>query len=479
MAHIKGYTYDIFISYAHVDNTPTSWENLGWIEKFYKDLDTLLTRRIGKSGVLKIWWDNKKLDGSVQFDPAIEEGIKQSAIIISLLSPSYLASGYCKLELETFYNKAKTEIAGLAVQNRSRLFNVLLYNIPFTEWPSQLEGTSGFSFHDAKEPGDYGDPIDTASLEFRNQLQNLRDAIIKLICDFPNNEQEPLPPVSEFTIYMSEVADSLLTTRKRTVTELEKKGYKIITGIPPPDKLEPYENEVKKILKQTKLSVHLFDQYPGKPIIDKQDISYPQKQAEVGLEFARSQLVWLPSDLDLETIEEEEKLYRLFLERLEKDKKTGNNFEFVRGNKSMLAQQIADFAEQVKAQQAAPVNGIKTSVLIDTHFNDQLYALDLSKDLLKKHIQPFINPQEDDPRKNINILADRIRQVSKLFFLYGQVSKDWVLERMSAALQLIITNNYPIEEFVIYLYPPEKDPNEILLKQKFLNISVIDNSRNS
>jgi len=46
-------------------------------------------------------------------------------------------------------------------------------------------------------------------------------------------------------------------------------------------------------------------------------------------------------------------------------------------------------------------------------------------------------------------------------------------------LQLIITNNYPIEEFVIYLYPPEKDPNEILLKQKFLNISVIDNSRNS
>jgi hypothetical protein len=48
MAFIKDFTYDIFISYAHVDNLPTSYVNPGWIEKFYKDLDTLLTRRIGR-----------------------------------------------------------------------------------------------------------------------------------------------------------------------------------------------------------------------------------------------------------------------------------------------------------------------------------------------------------------------------------------------------------------------------------------------
>src|SRR5205809_33424 len=116
MAFVKDFVYDIFISYAHVDNIPTSWENLGWIEKFYKE--------------------------------------------------------------------AKQEPAGLKVANRSRLLNVLLYNIPFKDWPSELSGTSGFPFHDAKEADDYGDPLDTGAPEFRNQLQNLRDAIIKLINDF-------------------------------------------------------------------------------------------------------------------------------------------------------------------------------------------------------------------------------------------------------------------------------------------------------
>ncbi len=91
MSYIKDFKYDIFISYAHVDNLPTSWENFGWIEKFHNDLEMFLIRRIGRTAV-KIWWDNKKLDGSMLFDNSIEEGIKQSAIMICLNSPSYMSS---------------------------------------------------------------------------------------------------------------------------------------------------------------------------------------------------------------------------------------------------------------------------------------------------------------------------------------------------------------------------------------------------
>jgi hypothetical protein len=50
---------------------------------------------------------------------------------------------------------------------------------------------------------------------------------------------------------------------------------------------------------------------------------------------------------------------------------------------------------------------------------------------------------------------------------------------MSAALQLIITNNYPIDDFYIYMAPPHKDPNEIALRQRFLKVSVIDSSNNA
>jgi hypothetical protein len=49
---------------------------------------------------------------------------------------------------------------------------------------------------------------------------------------------------------------------------------------------------------------------------------------------------------------------------------------------------------------------------------------------------------------------------------------------MSAALQLIITNNYNVDDFYIYLAPPHKDPNDISLKQRFLKVFVIDSSNN-
>ncbi len=482
MAYIKDFTYDIFISYAHLDNIPTSYEHLGWIEKFYKDLDALLTRRIGRAGVIKIWWDNRKLDGSILFDDSIEEGIRQSAIMLCLNSPAYAGSDYCRKELELFHAKARHEASGLNVANRSRLINVLLYNIPYIDWPFALSGTTGFAFHDGKEADDYGDPLDTGSPDFRNQLQNLRDAIIKLINDFPKEEHHPAlqPDVKEaetkkegFTIYMAEVADTLRTVRKRTITELEKKGYSVVCGVPPPDEAVAHEQRVKEEIKKSDLTVHLLDQYPGREIEGAQEIWYPQKQASIGLQLAKPQMIWVPAETDIAEIEEEN--YKVFLHSLEDGKAAVKTYEYIRGAKSTLAQEITDLAEQVKLQQkGAPKE--KISVLLDTHFNDQIYALDLSRTLLENQIQPFINPQEDDPRKNINILSERIRQVSKLIFFYGQVSKDWVLERMSAALQLIITNNYPVDDFYIYLAPPHKNPNDISLRQRFLKVSVVDSS---
>src|SRR6476660_172631 len=134
MPCIKGYAYDIFISYAHVDNIEFPGQTDGWIEKFYKNLHLLLAKRLGRMDMVKIWWDNKKLDGSIMFNDSIQEGIKQSAIMICLLSPGYLASEYCKKELELFYKKGQTETVGLKVNNRSRVLNVLLNNIPFPEW---------------------------------------------------------------------------------------------------------------------------------------------------------------------------------------------------------------------------------------------------------------------------------------------------------------------------------------------------------
>ena len=481
MAYIHGYTYDLFISYAHLDNDKLWGQTAGWIEQFYTDLNILLSRRIGKPEAVKIWWDNKKLDGSKVFDQSIADGIKQSAILLCLTSRSYLQSEYCQKELSLFYDKAQKEPQGLMVNDRSRIINVLLNNIPYPEWPKELSGTTGFHFHDSKEKDDLGDPLEIGDPLFKSRLQDLRDAIVKIVTEFPQSVAASAPQkIAEetkkdgFTIFFGDVADGMRTTKKRTIAELEKKGYTIISDVPPPFEAAAHEKKIIEKLGAVDLSVHLLDQYPGREIDGDSSIWYPQKQAQIALQSAKSQYIWVPAELDMATIEEEE--YKQFLQNLENGEHGDKKYEYVKGLKSTITQEIIDLVEQLKLQQQPPKGEEKISVLLDTHYNDQMYAYDLSKSLLENEIQPFINPQEDDPRKNINMLGERISQVKKLVFFYGKVSRDWVLERMSAALQLIVTNNYPVEEFFILMVPPHKDPNDIALKQRFLKVNVVDNS---
>ena len=96
--------------------------------------------------------------------------------------------------------------------------------------------------------------------------------------------------------------------------------------------------------------------------------------------------------------------------------------------------------------------------------------------MLENEIKPFINPQEGDPKKNVNMLEERIRQVSKLVFFYGKISREWVIERMKAAVQLVVENKYPIKEFFVLMLPPHKDPDQLTLEQKAIRINVINNS---
>lgn len=494
MAFVPGYAYDIFISYAHVDNISFPGQGDGWIKQFYQNLNLMLAKRFGRMDTVKIWWDSKKLDGSVLFDDSIATGIEKSAIMICLNSPGYIASNYCDKELKLFHSKAQKEPAGLKVGDQSRILNVLLNNIPHTEWKDELGRTSGFPFHDGADADDFGDALETTSPKFKAQMRHLRDSVYRVLEALRKQVESPVlqsaggspgqaadatpgtdAPDKGFSIFMSEVPDTLRSPRKRIISELQKNGYQVVYGIPPPDAHDALQAETNKALEDADLAVNLLDIYPGREIVDTPDLWYPQLQTELSLKSEAGQLIWVPSDAEYADIEEGE--YRNFLTGLEEGRLSEKRYEFIRGSKSTLARQIMDYAEQIRtASRVEVADADDISVLLDAHENDHLYALDLGRSLLQNQIRPFINPQEDDPRKNLDLLGSRMSQVRKLIFLYGNVSKDWVIERMNAALQLILTNNYPIEDFFIYMAPPHKEANDISINQRLLKVNVIDNS---
>ncbi len=485
MAYLPGFEHDIFISFSHVDNLSASGQP--WVDQFQKNLEIAVAQRVGRMGLVKIWRD-PKLEGDQLFDDTIESAIRESGLFVALNSSGYMASEYCQKELRCFHEKADAEPGGLRVGDRWRIYNVLLNNIPHDQWPKEFGRISGHPFHASEDPDDRGEPTDPEldKKRFREQLKALSDSLYKMLEAYREalskparaESAQPTPAAQAgagdggLAVYVADVSDSASSTRKRVVSELQRQGLEVLGGVPPPYDAAGHREKVQECLKRAALSVHLLDQYAGRTIDGEPERSYPQKQVDLARGEARACWIWVPQNLDLQEVEDE--AHREFLNGLESGEREEGEFEFVRGLPANLVPQIVERAREIEKEGAA--EGPSGSVLLDTHLRDQLHALELSKVFLEHGIQPFVNPQADDPTQNMDVLEARLREVSMLMILYGSVNRDWVLNRLGAALQLKVVKNLPVQSFWVYSVPPEKEGAALEFDLGPVQVHLIDNS---
>lgn len=481
MALIPGYEYDIFISYVHADNESETFEKDGWIDQFYKYLDTKLNKH---SRNIKIWWDSKNLDRSEVFDNSIAQAIDKSAIMICLYSRLYPQSEYCKKELEHFYEKVTKEKVGLTVGNRSRIIPVFMSNIPHTDWLDKLSGTSGFPFYDDNE---YGDPLKNTSPEFGEQMIQLRNALVRIFDDFSKKLPETKTSVPSevekekgFTIFMSEVNDGLYDRRDGVIAELKEKGYHIITGDASVGDSETHNTLTKDAIAKSQFAVNILGNFPGRKIPGETETRYIQRQTELVLDSKIPQLIWVSRDADLNKTENNE--YRSFIKGLEDATISSKKYEFVRGNEGELAMLIDEYAKQIQEIQLQKASGEKNSdgapikVLLDTHTDDFKQAFDLKKILNEYNVDLIFNPEDGDPQENIKSLYANIGDAKKFIFLYGnETHKEWVDIRVKNTLKKLMDYDRYGQDIFIYVTPPEKDINAIKVAQNPM-VKLVDHS---
>ena len=92
MPYVPGFTNDIFISFSHDDN----WD--GWVEKFQDHL----SHRLVQIGAPVTIWRDSKLRGTDVFSDEIFTQLQQSALLVSIVSPSGIKSRWCEDEREAF-----------------------------------------------------------------------------------------------------------------------------------------------------------------------------------------------------------------------------------------------------------------------------------------------------------------------------------------------------------------------------------------
>ena len=487
MALIPGFEYDIFISYVHDDNIAETDKEDGWVNQFYKYLDTKLHKH---SKDVRIWWDAKNLDNSEVFDKSIASALDNSALMLCLFSRRYTKSDYCMKELEHFYNKALREKTGLQVGNRSRIIPIMMSNIHYDQWPERLSGTSSFKFHDGEDETAYGDPLKISTEgPFSNEMNKLRTALVQIIDDFPSErtasvlqkvEEPEEADASDFRIYMGEVSDSLYDRRDGIITELENNGFKVLLGDPSSADAQTHEAETREAIENAQLAVHILNEFPGRRIKGDPDSRYIQKQVEIGLGTDTPQLIWVPVDLAEDEIANKEHLG--FLRDLEERSLSAKNYDFVRGNEGELAKILLDHARQLEqerqnllARKEATVSA-SIKILLDTHIDDFKDAFNLKKILANNNIELIFNPEDGDPQENVKSLFSNISEAQKFIFLYGnEKNKDWVDIRVKNTMKKLMEYDRFKQDIYIYMTPPHKNPNEIMVSQSPL-VKIINNS---
>src|SRR4030095_7939057 len=102
---------DLFISYARVDDEPVF--GVKWVRTLLQDLRNLLAQKMGRHEAFSIWWDEINLRGNHAVTPEIRTAVQQSATMLMVLSPGYLASQWCRQEKDLFF-----EVLGGTPQDR-------------------------------------------------------------------------------------------------------------------------------------------------------------------------------------------------------------------------------------------------------------------------------------------------------------------------------------------------------------------------
>ena len=270
MAYVPKCVYDVFLSYAHVDNMPAAGQP--WVDRFKAVLETELRGElavcVGEQRFV-VWQDTERLKPGFALTQSIQEALGKTAVVVSLFSPGYLGSGYCADERRSFEAHCGER---LRVGSTSRLINVVIRSSPEV---IALAGSDLFArLFDAAGPLTPGaDPFrdEFARLVrgIKGLLETMRQQFPKVYVALTGTGRNP-----EVVALASKLTASLLE-------DLSQVGYARTTEIHPGfyNDLQ-LENEIR----EAQASVHL--------VIDPAD-PLTRKQIELACLVGVPVLVWI------------------------------------------------------------------------------------------------------------------------------------------------------------------------------------------
>jgi hypothetical protein len=448
------YDYDIFVSYAHVDDMPLPGATQGWVTTFSTCIKMKLAQKLGRNDAYALWMDHE-LRGGQPITPHILETVRRSAILLVVLSPGYIASSWCRRELETFHS--------LIAEGQARhVFVVELDPIDKAELPSALADLKRSRFwvedQNSGSPRTVGTPVPD-----REYYSAIDDFIREVVTDLkqlkrvePLSERTLIQPANG-TVFLAEVTDDLEEQRNSVKRYLEQAGIGVVPKNPCSLEPKAFCQAVTEGLAEGELFVQLLSAIPGKRPPDLPE-GYVKCQLELARSLGKPVLQWRNPTLAVASVQDGTQ--RALLD-----------------SATVRAEGIEDFKREIRRRleerRAQPPRPMPTEafVFVDMDSTDRPLAEQLSEILVRNGAGYMLPTEEQDPRKFRKDLRDKLLECNALILIYGSTTRSWVDGHLRELQKMLTLRSSPLRGLAIVEGPPDpKDRLSIMLpKMKVIN----------
>ena len=446
---VLGYKHDIFVSYAHVDDEPVPGADEGWVTTLVKCLRTQLSQKLGRNNAFSLWIDHS-LAGNVQVTDEIMSTLRESATLVVILSPGYIASHWCLEEKDAFL-----EAVAERVRSGSRVFAVERDKMKVERdgkeqdlCPSELRDKDAYRFwvEDPlkKRPRTLAvpkpDPNDPTYYNLISDLAyDLSEELIRLktAATSPTSEPDTCP-----FVLLAEVTDDLDTIRNGVKRYLQQAKIRVLPETQYSLGASLFQQSLEQDLDKCKVFIQLLSDTPGKKPPDLPQ-GYPRLQYDVARNRDTRILQWRSRELDVNSVQDDQ--HRAMLE-----------FDTV------LAVGIEEFKSEVvrrafeKPATEAPER-LNAFVFIDTEKNDFSLGETVCRVLDKyADVDYALSLSRGKPGKMRQDLREKLALCDALIIIYGSATKAWVHEQLNHCRKAIVDRKEYLPALAIYEGPPEK-----------------------
>ena len=186
------YKFDVFLSYSRKSLIEE------WVKRFFFEQLNFWLGQEFPARDANIFWDQTGIEPGDRWSDVLKDGLRQSACLVAIWSPSYFKSKWCAAEFSTFLKRAST------VKVKPRRLIIPLRWHDGECFPPAAKEIQYCSFEDYT----YLIPETIAYGDFIQSVKHLAKTLKRAIDEAPPFEDWPITEPSEIDMLVSDDPDS-------------------------------------------------------------------------------------------------------------------------------------------------------------------------------------------------------------------------------------------------------------------------------